>query len=1329
MKIVRDTHAQHKDIRNARKLFLSYARGDDCDLFDSELSFVARLHRDLTAHGFDVWFDRVNMPSRRLTFHQEVRAALAACDWLLLVIGPRAVKSEYVRQEWQFAWYEAEKVVTPILRHGELSLLPDELRRLHTEDFRNDVRYLFHIERLIRILNDPIPPLGKLIAVPSLPPNFLSRSKHLVRLRSSLRADLDGPVAIIGPAARVGLYGMGGIGKSVLASALAHDRLIREAFPDGIHWIGLGLRPDVPSLMRRLHQDLGGDGAFNDKHAGREKIKEQLTGKAVLLIFDNVWHREDIDAFDILGQIGGCCRALVTTRDAGLLTAIGGTQHGIDVLTDAEALSLLAQTAGVERDEMTELAEVLIDECGRLPLAVALCGTLIRRGLRWECVLDQLRNARIERIADRHAVEQHHQSVWHAIHVSIEALDSAERERFLELSVFPADETWTETAAATLWEHTDGLDEWDSSELLTSLAERSLVQLNTVDVAESRRFNFHDLIYDYVQCSSGELSARHATLLDAYEHKCPDGWSSGPDDGYFFNHLRIHLIDAGRGSELADLLHELRWLEQKNASGMVFDLLHDFSTAIDSLPFQDPRSIVLRLLDEALRRDIHFIARHSEDYPQALFQCLWNTCWWAGDGGNPESSGDEEYPAARKDDGVELMRSVLEDWRWQKEQATEGFLWLRSLRPPVVAPLGAQIAVLRGHKGDVTAVSHRGGLIASGSSDQTIILWNAKDGTILATLAGHEAPVCGVGMSSDGKRLVSSSNDGTIFVWDIESRTPIRRFQVVDGRGKSKNSENDIAISPEGDRIACGSVYGTQLWDVDSEEETRIDETWTMRVAFSPNGFYIIGSLYSDQACVWDVRQRREVRRFRFRHQGISVATFLRDGDHVACAAGNNSINIRSVSSGTSVGAFEYGIWNSQCLEVLPQDAGLLTVAEDSDVICMWSVPERKNGKVLFRRLGTLEGHEGAVTALSVDPEERTVVSASKDRSIRIWRVNERKSSNPVQHKKDVIDLSFSLSGSHVVSRCQRLDVRVWHVESGREVFALDGQKHFSNSAALSPDGALLATGEIYRVQVWDVRTGEEIQRWTGQAGVGWRATGHYNTIKCISFSPDGKMIVSGSYESSWMWELGSPKGKFVPVSEPTTVTYAPSGDLIAFGYDNGAVTILTSDGKRLKGAYDKYRKSEVLSVRFRNDERAVIFTKQNGDVCLLELDETSSIQTLGQQESAALCAADSNNVERIVSQAGDRTWKTWSVYSSHAHRSFRGVTDPFAAVEGSPCYPWLIISGDRECTVLTPNKKVVAWLPAIFSRITTSPDGRTWAAVAGRSIHLFVLEGADIGI
>ena len=75
--------------------FLSHARRDDVDPFDPATFFVARLPRDLAACGFEVWFDRVAMPSRGLTVHREIQGAVAARERLVLVDGPRAAVSRY----------------------------------------------------------------------------------------------------------------------------------------------------------------------------------------------------------------------------------------------------------------------------------------------------------------------------------------------------------------------------------------------------------------------------------------------------------------------------------------------------------------------------------------------------------------------------------------------------------------------------------------------------------------------------------------------------------------------------------------------------------------------------------------------------------------------------------------------------------------------------------------------------------------------------------------------------------------------------------------------------------------------------------------------------------------------------------------------------------------------------------------------------------------------------------------------------------------------------------------------------------------------------------
>ncbi|MBD2295029.1 hypothetical protein H6G06_16450 [Anabaena sphaerica FACHB-251] len=399
--------------------------------------------------------------------------------------------------------------------------------------------------------------LGKLSQVPEQPLNFLPRPHELNKIKSLLLENENQRVAVTGISHRVGLQGMGGIGKSVLAAILAHDEDIRSVFPDGILWITLGQQPALTLRQLDLAKMLGDSSQiFQDVQQGKVYLGELFANKACLLIIDDVWKTKDAQAFNILGQR---CKMLITTRDSRVLEGVGAVNHPVDLLTVPESLALLALWAKQHPETLPPEAHQIVEECGRLPLALAMIGAMLKgKPDPWKNVLYKLRNADLEKIEAEFPENYQYPNLLKAIQVSVKALEPDLQKRYLDFAVFPEDTLISEAVLQTFWQ-SEGLNEHDIQDHINLLVERSLIRRD-----EKNCLTLHDLQYDYVLKQAGDLSILHNRLLAAYSQYCSHGWHTGINDGYFFQNLAYHLRESGRKDELYRLLTQSPdWMEAK----------------------------------------------------------------------------------------------------------------------------------------------------------------------------------------------------------------------------------------------------------------------------------------------------------------------------------------------------------------------------------------------------------------------------------------------------------------------------------------------------------------------------------------------------------------------------------------------------------------------------------------------------------------------------------------------------------------------------------------------------------------------------------------------
>ena len=174
---------------------------------------------------------------------------------------------------------------------------------------------------------------------------------------------------------------------------------------------------------------------------------------------------------------------------------------------------------------------------------------------------------------------------------------------------------------------------------------------------------------------------------------------------------------------------------------------------------------------------------------------------------------------------------------------------------------GSHVFIYRGHTADVYSVawSPDGKRIASCSKDKTVQVWNAADGSHVFTYQGHKDQVLFVAWSPDGTRLASAggnpnetnkTSDPTVQVWNA-----VDGVHVFTYRGHT-DTVFAVAWSPDGKRIASGSSDKTvQVWDASDGSHLftyRGHSSWVLDVAWSPDGKYLASAGADKTVQVWD---------------------------------------------------------------------------------------------------------------------------------------------------------------------------------------------------------------------------------------------------------------------------------------------------------------------------------------------------------------------------------------------------------------------------------------------------------------------------------------------
>jgi hypothetical protein len=555
----------------------------------------------------------------------------------------------------------------------------------------------------------------------------------------------------------VGVRGMGGIGKTVIATALARNASVRAAFPDGVAWLTFGR--DAPALTKAAELAtalVGQTTRFESVDAARGQLGEIARDLALLLVLDDIWEPEAADPFTGLGPK---CRVLITTRDARVLTRASADRHDVGLLPPKAARDFLANATGLSAaDALPPEADEIVRHCGNLPLALAAVGALIRRRTySWSDALQALREGAAEEFDTPWLPDPTQRNVAIVLRISVESLPPTARACFLACAAFREDTDIPEAALLRLW---------SAAVANQRLAKRTIEELEARSLLlrdERRRYRIHDLYVDFLHHAAAPLAARHADLVARYRSACPSGWDACPDDGYIVRHLPWHLQEAQHDAELRDLLFLLSWLRHKLACT-------DIDAAIADYALLSPNDVEAATLTAALTLSAHLLVREPNQLARQLHGRL--------------------APAhgptiARLLDGLGGSGGFAPEWG------------------PYLTPPGAELRRFEGHTDAVSSVAMLpdGQRALLASRDKTLRLWDLETGAELRRFEGHTGPVSSVAALADGRRALSASEDATLRLWDIETGAELDRY-VGDAAFTA------LAPLRSGDHVLTGNIRG-----------------------------------------------------------------------------------------------------------------------------------------------------------------------------------------------------------------------------------------------------------------------------------------------------------------------------------------------------------------------------------------------------------------------------------------------------------------------------------------------------------------------------------------
>jgi WD40 repeat protein len=351
----------------------------------------------------------------------------------------------------------------------------------------------------------------------------------------------------------------------------------------------------------------------------------------------------------------------------------------------------------------------------------------------------------------------------------------------------------------------------------------------------------------------------------------------------------------------------------------------------------------------------------------------------------------------------------------------------------------------------------------------------------------------------------------------------------------------------------------------------------------------------------------------------------------------------------------------------------------------------------------TLSGHLNEVTSCCFSPDDKKIVSASQDGTVKIWNsINGDEITTLKGNIGGITVCAISSTGKYIICGSDNSLLKIWDEEAGKELFILKGHQGRITSCAFSYNEKYIISGSSdHTLKIWDSKTGNEL----------FTLKGHSDSVNFCTFSDNDQLIISGSTDCTLkIWDSKSGKelksikliGQTIKVSgykdSVNSWGLFYNGRFIALGSEDSNLRIFDIlNGEEIVTIYKDFHPSSIKDCSISPDDLRIataggfhpnilmLWTLKNklneNDVRSrnIDMERFVSYSPLRGHYGAVICCSFSHDGRRIVSGSSDNTLRIWELGNIIKIKIFGGHDGCIYAISISPDGNAVISAGDHH--------------------------------------------------